>query len=142
MPEVLNTSNIIELTDGMNFETELYKTKMTKPEKEEKVKSGKMKGLIRRLFHLNLKSFPKSFNGNKSVKENKNSKNKKMKKKDKKMKKLKSAKSKKTMPFEQERLEASWNEITKKESKKFHKMDQIAKHKLSKIIPKNLSKKR
>lgn len=134
MPEVQNSANISELTEGMNFETELYKSKMTKSAKEENVKRGKMKSLFRRFFHLKLKSSTKSVaNPEKNKKSSSSSKG-----KDKKSKK----KDKKMIPFEHERLEASWDGITRKESKEFHKMDRIAKYKLSKLIPKNLNKKR
>lgn len=117
MPEIVNSTHINEIRESMNFEIELYKSKKVKEEKKIKKSKG-FEGLIKRFFHFKLK-IPK----------------KKMKK-DKKIK----LKEKKNL-FEVERIKV-WDEITKKESKEFHKMDQIAKYKLAKIIPNEINKKR
>lgn len=115
MHEILNTTNINEISDSMNFETELFKSKKVVGKEERKVKkTTTLEGLFKRFFHL--KMIKPSIIDNK---------------KQKKIKRI----------YEEERLK-SWNEITKKESKEFHKMDRIAKYKLSKIIPNDLSKRR
>lgn len=114
MHEILNTTNINEISDSMNFETELFKSKKVFGKEERKVKKSiTLEGLFKRFFHL------------KMIKPSTDSK------KQKKLKRL----------YEEERLKY-WNETTKKESKEFHKMDRIAKYKLSKIIPNDLSKRR
>lgn len=110
----MNSSNIDEINESMNFEMELFKSKPRMKE-ERKVKKNKLEGLFRRFFHLKVKSPTKLMT-------------------------LKS-KSKAKILFEEERLQ-TWNEITRKESKEFHKMDRVAKFKLSKIIPSEISKKR
>ena len=112
MHEIVITKNINEISESMNFETELFKSKKVKEEKKLK-KSAGFEGLVKRFFQFKI-----DFKKNKKNKEQK-------------QKHL----------FEEERL-IVWDEITKKESKEFHKMDLQAKFKLSKIIPSEISKKR
>ena len=115
MHEIMNTTNINEISESMNFETELFKSKKAVGKEERKVKkSTTLEDLLKRFFKLRM------------IRPSIGSK---------------SQKKKHKQPFEEERL-ANWNEITKKESKEFHKMDLISKYKLSKIIPNDLSKKR
>lgn len=114
MHEILNTTNINEISESMNFETELFKSKKVVGKEERKLKkSTTLEGLFKRFFHLKM---IKPTIGSKKQKKNK-------------------------ILFGEERLKV-WNEITKKESKEFHKMDRIAKYKLSKIITNDISKKR
>lgn len=109
MPEILNTTNINEISESMNFETELFKSKKAKEERKVKKSTG-LEGLLKRFFQLKIKTPKKKNKGKKKL-------------------------------FEEERIKI-WNEITKKESKEFHKMDRLAKYKLAKIIPTEISKKR
>lgn len=118
MIEILNTTNIDEINESMNFDTE--RSKALKPSKKKALES-----LLKKLFKLKLRS---SITSKLNVT-------------------LATSKSK-TNPiklseklFQKERL-SNWDEITQIESKDFHKMDRIAKYKLSKIIPFEINKKR
>jgi hypothetical protein len=119
MSKIANLTNITEISESMNFETETELLKSKKVKEERKVmKSKGFEGLIKRFFHFKIKvKIPKT---------------KKMKKKE--------AEIRKNL-FEEERLNV-WDEITKKESKEFHKIDRLAKYKLAKIIPNEISAKR
>lgn len=119
MPEViLNSSNIDELNESMNFEMELFKSKPRLKEERRLHNNNKLGGLFRRFFHL------KTMQTKNPLKSAFNATSKKKK-----------------ILLEAERLK-NWNEITRKEAKEFHKMDRLAKFKLSKIIPSEISKKR
>lgn len=109
MAEILNSSNINEINESMNFDLEIFKMKPRIKKEERKIKLNKLENLFKRFFHL----------------------------KSSRRKMIKTGK----ILFKEERLK-EWNEITRKESKEFHKMDRIAKIKLSKIIPMELSQKR
>ncbi len=112
MPEVMNSSNMNEINDAMNFEIELFKSKQTTTtQKDEKKKKQNLGVLFKKFFNLKLMA----------------------------QKALK--KKPRGRLFEEERLK-SWDEMTKKEYKDFHNSDRISKYKLSKIIPAEVSQKR
>ena len=114
MPELVNLTNSNEIRESMNFESERHKSKKIKEERKVKKKKG-FEGLVKKFFHFKI---------NVKIPRMEDKKNRKKK-----------------ILFEEERLNI-WNDITKKESKDFHKMDRLAKYKLAKIIPNEISKKR
>lgn len=119
MPEILNSSNVQEINDSMNFEVEMYKSKPTTVgdgPKEKKSKMQNLEGLFKKFFTLKLKSPGKK-------------------------KKVKAMKKPKKKHFEAERIKF-WDEMTRKNYKEFHKLDRVSKYKLSKIISSEISKKR
>lgn len=133
MPEVIvNTSNMNEINDAMNFETELIKSKgriVVRNEEEAGKKKMGLEGLFKKFFNLKISSNNPSLKKLKLPSFSSSSD-----------KKDKSAKKKKRM-FEGERLKV-WDEMGMKESRDFHKSDQLAKLKLSKIIPSEISRRR
>lgn len=138
MPEyIINTSNMNDINDAMNFETELIKSKskgrviVRKPEQDVEKKKMNLEGLFKKLFSLRIKntSTIKKFKIPAII-----SAKKKPKKKGKKEKVVKKM-------FQEERLRI-WNEIGAKESIIFHKSDRFLKLKLSKIIPSEISHRR
>ena len=135
MPEsIINTSNMNEINDAMNFETELIKSKghiiVRNPEEVSKKKKTNLEVLFKKFLNLRIKpSSSKKFklpgilsNLSKSKKTDKKKKNSKR-------------------MFEEERLK-DWDEIGKKESRDFNRSDKLTKLKLSKIIPSEISHRR
>ena len=135
MPEVIvNTSDMNEINDAMNFETELIKSKgrvvvRNEDEAGKKKKMG-LEGLFKKFINLKISSNNPSLKKLKlpSFSSSSSDKNDKFAKKKKRM-------------FEGERLKV-WDEIGMKESRDFYKSDQLAKLKLSKIIPSEISRRR
>ena len=119
MIEILNTTNIDEINESMNFDTE--RSKALIPGKKNALES-----LLKKLFKLKLRSsITSKLNVTPPTSKSKTKQPMKLSEK----------------LFQKERL-SHWDEITQIESKDFHKMDRIAKYKLSKIIPFEINKKR
>ena len=135
MPEsIINTSNMNEINDAMNFETELIKSKgriiVRNPEEVSKKKKTNLEVLFKKFLNLRIKSSSsKKFKLPRIL--SNLSKSKKTDKKKKNSKRM----------FEEERLK-DWDEIGKKESRDFNRSDKLTKLKLSKIIPSEISHRR
>lgn len=131
---IINTSNMNDINDAMNFETELIKSKgrISVRNPEQVVTKKKKMNFFKKLFTLKIsnKSSTKKFKLP-NILSAKNKSSKKESKKEKIAKKM----------FAEERL-IVWNEIGMKESKNFHKSDKLMKLKLSKIIPSEISHRR
>lgn len=134
MPEsIINTSNMNDINDAMNFETELIKSKgRISVRNPEQLVTKKKMNFFKKLFSLKIsnKSSTKKFKLP-TILSAKNKSSKKESKKEKIAKRM----------FAEERL-IVWNEIGMKESKNFHKSDKLIKLKLSKIIPSEISHRR
>ena len=112
--------NEIKDTMNLDLETEQSFKPTSSTVKDYKTIKNNLEGLLKKFFHLKLKS-GKLPDINKTEK------------------KLKKHKVK--ILFGEERLKF-WDDITRKESKEFHKLDQISKINLSNIIPAEITRKR
>jgi hypothetical protein len=120
--EIQTSALIAEISDSMNFDTE----KGTDASKARTNKKKRLQILLKSFFQKKKKAAAVSTRLIKAPISSKSGS-------------IKGHRSK--FLYHAERLK-EWNEMTQIESREFHKKDRLAKYKLSKIIPTEISKKR